>query len=395
MTDALDDHRLVADVARTVGVPRAKVADDQVSFALHAPLELMARAALLPYVAPDARHQARRRVVELGTRYEASGPPVNEPASVEFATVAEGVERLAAAIDAEDLDAVDVAAAWVGAHSRPDELTGPLADVALDRLSAAGHGNIYLQLLDRNQPRGLPGQMLRHPARELADASHRRIRIPPARTASGRTDSLLTALTHVRVVDPPPSPFIAPMVEHAQARGAFEVLLDDDGGFTAPTDSPFALLRFAAQAMLQGPEEQAPFGWTHCLTLAQAPLLVAGRCDDRARAVFVACAYLAAHWACHGDGSVDLDFVPAPISGDVRAALDAHPGDAAAVAWHSNDPQDTIAALATSAATAEDAHRVKYTLACLDAATADPSHQQLFLAAAAYLNAWWNVQLRS
>jgi hypothetical protein len=47
--------------------------------------------------------------------------------------------------------------------------------------------------------------------------------------------------------------------------------------------------------------------------------------------------------------------------------------------------------LATSAAINHDAHRVKYTLACLDAAACDPSAARLYLAAAAYLNAWWQT----
>ena len=43
----------------------------------------------------------------------------------------------------------------------------------------------------------------------------------------------------------------------------------------------------------------------------------------------------------------------------------------------------------TRAALHHDAHLVKYTLACLDAAGADPDAARLFLAAAAFLSAWW------
>ena len=76
MRAALDHHRLVVGVAEQIGVPRAAVADGKASFVLHAPLELMARAALLPYVAPAARdatraRRARRRNaqgVQLGSR---------------------------------------------------------------------------------------------------------------------------------------------------------------------------------------------------------------------------------------------------------------------------------------------------------------------------------------
>jgi len=47
------------------------------------------------------------------------------------------------------------------------------------------------------------------------------------------------------------------------------------------------------------------------------------------------------------------------------------------------------AALASAASAHHDAHVVKYTLACLDAADADPSHGRLHLAAAASLIGWW------
>jgi hypothetical protein len=51
-----------------------------------------------------------------------------------------------------------------------------------------------------------------------------------------------------------------------------------------------------------------------------------------------------------------------------------------------------VSALATRASLHGDAHRVKYTLACLDAIATDPGHEALYLAAAAYLSAWWDTE---
>ena len=48
-----------------------------------------------------------------------------------------------------------------------------------------------------------------------------------------------------------------------------------------------------------------------------------------------------------------------------------------------------ISRLAGYASTHPDAHLAKYTVACLDAASADPEATRLFLAAAAHLGAWW------
>ena len=53
------DHRLVELAAEIVGVPRAEVPAERFSFVLHAPLELMARSALLPYVDDAGRRRAR------------------------------------------------------------------------------------------------------------------------------------------------------------------------------------------------------------------------------------------------------------------------------------------------------------------------------------------------
>lgn len=389
--DGLDDQRLVASAGRLIGVPLLEHTPGLDSFVLHAPLELLARGALLPHVVPAARSAARRRIALLAERYATAGPPVAPPRAVHFAHPVAAARALADAVDAEDPTAIDAAAAWLGDHARPDQLVALLAPVMLDRLSAAGHANIYLAQLARNQPRGLPGQLLRHPAAALGQGAARRIGVPTAATVDDHTraDDLLAALATVGPVAPPPSFFIAPMVQHAESAGAFAVLLDPDGSFRAPRAVPFELQRFAAQAMLQGPDAQAAYGWTHCLTLAQAPLLLATAGADPAVATFVSAAYLAAHWATQGRGTVDLDLVPPRTGSTLGAALLDAPLVAASAAWHADDVEETVATLATAAAVAHDAHHVKYTLACLDAAATDPAATRLYLAAAAYLTAWW------
>lgn len=393
VTTALDDHRLVEHAARVIGVPRGEVVAGRSSFVLHAPLELLARAALLPHVLSPHRERARQRIVALADGYAASGPPLGPPEPASFRSTTEAAAVLAAAVEAGNLPDVDVVAAWLGDRAGPGELVRLLYGTFLDRLSAAGHANIYLAQLSRTQPRGLPGQMLRHPAQALALDSTRRIRVPETTTREdpdgALAQELLGGVQRVTPIGPPPSNFIAPLVEHAQDKGALEGLVGADGVFVAPRRAPHSLLRFAAQTMLQGDLDEAPYGWTHCLTLAQAPLLLAAAGAAPGPATFVASAYLAAHWAGLGRGSVDLDHVPEPVSVDVAEALQAGPTVAAAAAWHAPDPSGTAALLATVASINHDAHRVKYTLACLDAAACDPEAARLYLAAAAHLNAWW------
>ena len=317
VTPALDDQRLIENAARMIGVPRREVVDGRFSFVLHAPLELLARAALLPHVLPQHRDRARQRIVALAQGYEASGPPLDPPEPASFGSTTEAAAALAAAVEDGNLSDVDVAAAWLGDRAGPGDLVRLLSGTFLDRLSAAGHGNIYLAQVSRTQPRGLPGQMLRHPAQALAVDSTRRIRVPETTTRDDPDGALarelLAAVQRVSPIGPPPSDFIAPLVEHAQDGGAFDGLLGADGAFVAPRRAPHSLLRFAARTMLQGALDEVPYGWTHCLTLAQAPLLLADAGGAASGpAAFVASAYLAAHWAGLGNGSVDLEQVPAP-----------------------------------------------------------------------------------
>jgi hypothetical protein len=395
VTAGLDDQRLVEHAARVIGVPRREVVAGRLSFVLHAPLELLARAALLPLVLPPHRDRARQRIVALAEGYETCGPPLDPPEPVTFRSTAEAAAALAAAVGAGDLASTDAAAAWLGHRAGPGQLVGLLSGTFLDRLSAAGHGNIYLALLSRTQPRGLPGQMLRHPAQALAVDPTRRIRVPETTTRDdpdgALAQELLDAVQRVTPIGPPPSDFIAPLVEHAQDNGALDGLVGADGVFVAPQRAPHSLLRFAAHTMLQGTLDEVPYGWTHCLTLAQAPLLLADAGGATGPAAYVASAYLAAHWAGLGRGSVDLEHVPAPVSVDLVEALVDGPTVAAGAAWHSDDLSRTASLLATAASINHDAHRVKYTLACLDAAASDPTAARLHLAAAAHLNAWWHA----
>ena len=67
---------------------------------------------------------------------------------------------------------------------------------------------------------------------------------------------------------------------------------------------------------------------------------------------------------------------PEPVGVDALDALDASPQIAAAAVHHA--PSSAVAAitteLASRAALHPDAHVAKYTLACFDAAAADPDH---------------------
>jgi hypothetical protein len=385
---------LVAAAAARLAVPRMSVPADRYSFVLHAPLELFARAALLPLVTPEAHVRARARLGSLVGVYEQL-PPLPSPSEMPFESVQHAAHLLVDAIAAQDVDTVDAAAGWLDAHAAPADIARYLGPTALPSLAAAGHANIYLWLRARSMV--LPGsdQMLRPLARALGSEAVRPIRVPPTTVVADHDGlvrgRLIEALASVEPVGEPDAPFIATLVHHAQDHGAFDALIGADGNFTTPERVPVEVLRFAAQAMLQGSPEQAPYGWTHCLTLAQAALNVGQLMSGTGPGTFVAAAYLAAHWAAYGFGRLDQSFTPARTTLRLEAALAASPNAAASAAWHGDDPLSTACTLATAASVNHDAHRVKYTLACLHAAEADPGAHRLYLAAAAFLNAWWST----
>jgi hypothetical protein len=80
-----------------------------------------------------------------------------------------------------------------------------------------------------------------------------------------------------------------------------------------------------------------------------------------------------------------------PATTTLSDAIASGQADAAATVWHAPEEllDEIVTELATRAALHHDAHLVKYTLACFDAAAADPAERRLYLAAAASLSAWW------
>ena len=157
------DAELVSTVASIISVPRVDVAN---SFVLHAPLELAARSALLPYVVEEQRIEARSQIARIAGQYvgfgagiddaveAGDGPQPETSARVDFDDVCAATASLVSAIAAADLESADHAAAWLSANLNPEMLRSCLADVVAPSLAAAAHGSIFLYLLPRVAPRG-------------------------------------------------------------------------------------------------------------------------------------------------------------------------------------------------------------------------------------------------
>lgn len=385
-----DDRQLIASAGERIAVPRAAPAD---SFVLHAPLELLARAGLLPHVRPADRDAARDRIGELATKYEAAGDPIDVPAPIEAASVEDAVSRLVDAIHAGELDDVDRYASWVGAQASPVELRELLAQPVAASLAAAAHASILLDLLPRVPlASAVPVSIVRGAARELARHPDWRLRWfdDPDGVASPSA-ALADALLEVPMLGLPGNNFIFPIMHQAEESGVAAKVLSGvlDG------DAPAAgrdLARVAAWSMLQEGPDQAPYGWSHCLTMPQSVIALAGHGADPRTAIAVAATHVVGFRAALGNRVLDPGYEPGPPEAtDLAEAIARGQQAAASTVWHAPDAQvdDIITTLATRAALHDDAHLVKYTLACFDAVDADPMHRRLYLTAAASLSGWW------
>ncbi len=392
--DLLSDAELTDTVATGVGRPKA---GDLTSFTLHAPLELLARTALLPLVEPGAREVARERLTWLGETYRVAGEEVDDAAPRAYDDLPTAAGHLLAAVAAGEVDDADADATWLAARATPVELARLLADDVIPRLSAAGHGSILLHLLPRVAPWSrAAARPLRGVVRELARQPDWGLTWHLDRDPmTGGSGDLVAALAR------PPSPgelevdFIFPTMSLVESAGLARDLLD---GPTRATPLPQAsrdLQRLAAASMLQDTPEAAPYGWSHCLTMPQAVLGLArtGAAEPRA-SIAIAATFVLGFRSTQGTTEVDPKWSPDPLEDtpDPLGALDGTPAKAAAGAGQAagDDRCAVIARLASRAAAHEDAHLAKYTLACFDAAHDDPDASGLYLAAAAHLSAWWH-----
>ncbi|HEY5153952.1 MAG TPA: hypothetical protein VIJ47_04400, partial [Acidimicrobiales bacterium] len=282
----------------------------------------------------------------------------------------------------------------------PARLRRDLTDAVLPRLSAAAHGTIALYQLPRVAPRsrvmassvrGIVREIARHPDWSITWPSSR---VPrgAAPSPAGGVEGLVEPLLGPAPPGDPGSTFIFPTMSRVESSGLALDLLGESTRAIGVTDARRALLRAAAWSMLQDTPDHAPYGWSHCLTLPQAALGIAGQASDPSTAIAVAATYVLGFRATLGRVTLDPRWSPAPSGPtDVLDALRAGPAEAAAAVWHAcaDDLVAITARLATAAAVHPDAHLAKYTLACFDAAHADPGAGRLYLAAAAFLGAWW------
>ena len=363
----ISDARLVAAAVAAITPPKLATSS---SFVLHAPLELLARAALLAHVTPDARDPARRQIAAVAVRYAHAGAEVDTPDGA-FRNEALALAALLDALRSSDAQGADTALCFLLPRVPLWQLRAALVDEVMPCLGAAAHAPILLAALPRVADRvaGAAG-LLRAPLRTLAAAWHQRLswhlEAAPTPAPADPAQALLQALTApARVVS---NTSIAPTMEAVERHGNAAAHLAGPVRALPPAQAERVLLRVAALSMLQDDPAHAPYGWSHCLTLPQAVLANADVARDPGALVAVAATHVLGFRATLGTVALDTH-KPLPALADA--------------------PAEQITQLATRAALHPDAHLAKYTLACFDAAARDAEAAPLFLAAAASLGAWW------
>jgi hypothetical protein len=385
---AASDAVLVQAVAASIAPPKIRIDS---SFLLHAPLELLARAWLLAHVPPHGRENARRRIAEIAARYAAEGPEI-ESRPKAYLTADAALSELSMALRVGDADAADSALLFLTPRISFERFRTTLAEPILPLLGAAGHAPVLLMLLEGSAGR-FPGSsaLLRSPLRALALDANRRLTWMEAagRPAGAFAPALFDCLAAPLRVETPSNSIASTMLAIERDGYAARVLATATNGVTASAARRI-LLRVAALSMLLDDPVHAPYGWTHCFTLPQAVLSLEDVASDVTRAIRIAATYSLGFRATLG--SVGLQYRFAPERRIRNTPAQPEPSDAAVAVFNARADQRRAirAQLVERAAIHADAHLVKYTMACLTAADRDPEESALYLAAAAYLGAWWD-----
>jgi hypothetical protein len=363
-----DVQLVVQHAVDTIAVPKDSVEN---SFTLHAPLELLGRVGLLPYVGHTRRADAMAMIAELAERYAAAGDPVDdpqaEPAGVVGRTSPElAASRLLDAVRAGELDEVDARAAALLPTVSPAEAVGLLGEGLVTSLAAAGHAPIGFALLGRVRP-VLSAELLRGPLRSIARRPEWQIDWHSDVQSVGDPGRLYDAVRATPRLGRPGSDFIFPLMSQVQDNGVAARLLAPVLADRFDTAAAARTLhRIAAWSMVHDDRSQAPYGWTHALTMPQGVMALAGAGVTPRTALAVAGTFIVGFRAAHG--TVELPEV-----------LEVGPS-----------PDATWTELFTVAALHEDAHLVKFALASRHAADDDPRFEPLYRNALASLVEWWN-----
>ena len=397
--EALSDTELFRAAAHIVSQPKLELN----SFRLHAPLEIMARYNLLPFVPPTDRDLARIQMVAAASHYQAGGDEAGPPERVPISRPSDTAVQLRRAVEAGDVRQADALCVSLAETGGLQELLDSITDLTLRTLTGAAHTHIGLMMMARMS--GEAGHsalgLARSGVRALAQAPGLNLKcVSTHRTLKDPETELAAILRAVPMVSPL-GPGMVAMMQAAEQAGLPDALLGDallsnsDEGQCE--NALRTACRIAALSMLEDDPEPAKYYWTHCLTLPHAAWALTRFLPGRpfaAEAAHTAAAWVVAIRASHGNGNLKPSPEFEDIDMDLTEALARSPRAAASAAWFTTEDErpQVERTLAAEAAIRNDAHLVKYTWACLDSAAQDPEHAPLYHAAAAYLCSIWCME---
>lgn len=360
------------------------------SLELHAPLEVMARYALLPLVDVPRREGARRNIAKAARSFA----EVAVPAAGEFNAPADG----AGGGDLAHAPWPTIASGLSRALGRPQTLQA-LAMRVVQQIGGAGHGQILLRHLLTADPH-LARKLLPHMRLFLRaycedPTTEQGAVIPQLRSllrqSAAAIDEFLSGIA--RESEAAPHAGIRGMVARGQRVAAPPAGDSGDGG---PFEAAATACVAAARMMLTA-ETELEYGWSHCLTLAEAAWGFVDSGDEGDVAATVALSYVVSFVA--GLGFPGWPSLPRPNAAPTRIAAlrqalgSASPEDAVAVCLGASDAEDfrvqAWREVAAAASGFEDAHLVKYVHACWRSGARHPAAERVFLAAATRLLARW------
>lgn len=373
------------------------------SFALHAPLELLARHALLPHVEPSARELVRLQLLAAAEHYRRTTEPLEFRRTEPCISAPQGIEVLRDAIGNGDMAGAAEVTSGLACGLSVERILRGLVPATLDSLAAAGHAPILFQRL-ATLDASLAADarpLLVALVPELARTPGLRFSWEPkpepstGDAAPERVDEVDRSLAAVVAESPGSSPIFA-LVHAAVTSGAADRVLAPALRLDWSRDGVAERLtrlacRVAVRSMLAEPVTHAKYGWTHALTLAHANRALLRLGGDPQRCTRNALLYALAFRHALAERALPEQPDLPGARGERPDALASDPTTAAAQGYHcGTEAADAVwTRIATQAAIRNDAHLVKHTLSALEMSREDPEAAPIYRAAAAKLAALW------
>ncbi len=405
--DQLTDHQLFGLIAENVSEPT----ENGSSFTMHAPLQLLARKRLLPFVKPDERRMARMQMVSLCARYQAQGPTIAPPQQlIDLPNRWNAIDQLQSAITEGDVERADCLCVSMCRQFDYQVLLEAIVGKSIRTLACAAHAHIGVHNLTAMGAEGGDSslKLIREMIRGFAQDTDVMIQdeffdLVELETGGSNPEvdilsiesELGDAIDHL--------PRLRQKLESLAIRNVVQVgeeaqLLKD----FLPRIPPMSkeqlnqvllnlTLNTAVQSMLQENTEFSKYGWTHCLNLPQAAWSLSPIIPEDIQMPLVTLSWVLGFRAALSQADFSYHFEPPKVSGSFSEALHSSPSDAASVAWHTAPEHrlDMVTEIATQASIRRDAHLVKYVRACIDGCWMNPQKAHLYLAGAAYLTSLW------